>query len=87
MLQTSVFFFFLLCYKAEDNSAIIQLNSVQVCFSSNRVSAVKSVILLDIKCLHLSKPNVTPSVERKGEKKTRLSQGTSCPLALLNEQV
>ncbi len=34
--------------KAEDNSVINQISSVQVLFSSDGVSAVKSMILLNI---------------------------------------
>ncbi len=41
----------LLSRSTEDNSVTIQLNSVQVLFSSDIVRAVKSVILLNIKDL------------------------------------
>lgn len=41
----------LLSSSTEDDSSIIQLNSFQVLFSSDSVSAVKSISLINIKCL------------------------------------
>ncbi len=35
----------------KDSSVIIQLNSVQVLFSSDSISAIKSIILLNINCI------------------------------------
>ncbi len=59
--------------------------------SLNSICAIESVILLKIKCPHLSKPEVTArnqnSICDRTEKKTlgetRLSQGASSPLARL----
>ncbi len=66
----------------EDNSVIVQRNSVQVLFSPDSVSAVKSMILLNIKCL-LTLTNQanrqetqTPSGDRNGWKKALEKPGT-----------
>jgi len=61
----------------------VMSSSSTVQFSSNSVSAVKSIILLDVKCPQLSKPEATVarnpnSIRRQnGEKKLGRNQAQS----------